>query len=251
MLFPTPLVDGQLIRRYKRFFADVKLKDSSEIVAHVPNTGSLKGCLNPESPCRLSPVEDPRRQLKYTLQMVQAGTHWVGVNTHLSNHLVWEAYQENLISHWQTKTSGQREVKISPQSRIDLVLWDSDSHSPDPAQRLQSSDFEKFQFHFVEIKNVTLAERQVALFPDAVTSRGQKHLKELMTLIDRGHTAEIFFTVQREDCHSFSPAVDIDPEYARLLGSATGRGLKVTAMNCQLSKKGIRLDPSSSLKIII
>ncbi|MCB0363024.1 MAG: DNA/RNA nuclease SfsA [Bdellovibrionales bacterium] len=249
MNFESPLIEGRFCRRYKRFFAEIELPGGKLVTAHVPNTGSLKSCLNPGSPCRLVEVKDPRRKLKFTLQMIKTQTSWVGVNTHLSNELGWEAFHQKKISHWETFDHGQREVKISQKSRIDLVLWKEGFNSPAPQKRLQISDFDKFSFHFVEVKNVTLAENSQALFPDAVSTRGQKHLKELMDLLRRGHSAEIFYTVQREDCLSFAPAQDIDPEYCRLLKEAIGYGLKATAVGCQINRKGITLDPDQCLPI--
>lgn len=251
MKFQGLLKNGKLVKRYKRFFAEVQLSDSSIVTAHVPNTGSLMGCLDPGSPCRLSYVDNPKRKLKYTLHMIKTPTSWVGVNTGLSNDLVWEAFSARSIPHWNGMEFGQREVKISGDSRIDLVLWKNSFSPPSPEQRLSIGDFENQKFHFVEIKNVTLARDRQAQFPDAQTERGRKHLRELMSLLTKGHTAEIFFTVQREDCDLFSPALDIDPEYARLLAQAVDKGLIVTAVPCILHEEGIELNPFRPLKIQI
>ncbi len=251
MKFQGLLKSGRLLKRYKRFFADIQLSDSSIVTVHVPNTGSLMGCLDPGSPCRMTYLNSPKRKLKYTLQMIKSSSSWVGINTGLSNHLVWEAFSARAIPHWKGIEFGQREVKISRDSRIDLVLWKNNFAPSSPEQRLSIADFENQKFHFVEIKNVTLARGRQAQFPDAQTERGRKHLRELMTLLEKGHSAEIFFTVQREDCDLFCPALDIDPEYARLLAQAIDKGLVVTAIPCILLAEGIELNPSRPLKIEI
>ncbi|MCB0365691.1 MAG: DNA/RNA nuclease SfsA [Bdellovibrionaceae bacterium] len=250
MKFSEPVLEGQFLKRYKRFFADVQLGgDDPEVVAHVPNTGSLKGCLAENAPCRVTHNDNPARKLKYTLQMIKTPTSWVGVNTGLSNDLVWEAFTSGKVKRWEHWDNGQREVKISDKSRIDLVLWENRDGAPSPTKRLSMADFMTSKFHFVEIKNVSLAEGGRALFPDAVTTRGQKHLEELMELIIQGHSAEIVFTIQREDCLVFSPADDIDPEYGKLLRQAVKQGLVVSAYPCRLEKSGIQLDTGQPLKL--
>lgn len=251
MKFQGLLESGRLLKRYKRFFADIQLSDSSIITAHVPNTGSLMGCLEPGSPCRMTYLDSPKRKLKYTLQMIKSSASWVGINTSLSNHLVWEAFTTRSVPHWKGLEFGQREVKISRDSRIDLVLWKNRYGPSSPDQRLSIADFENQKFHFVEIKNVTLARGRQAQFPDAQTERGRKHLRELMFLMEKGHSSEIFFTVQREDCDLFSPAFDIDPEYARLLAQAIEKGLVVTAVPCVLDEESINLNPCRPLKLQI
>jgi len=160
--------------------------------------------------------------------MIQDGKAWVGVNTHLANRIVWEAFENQIIPSWLAFDSGQREVKISDNSRIDMVLWNSKD--------------EKLK-HFVEVKNVTMAENGVAYFPDSETTRGQKHLKELAAISRRGQSAEMFFLVQRSDCQRFSPAKEIDPEYSRLLAGAREAGVVIQAFPCELSKNGVRLLP--------
>ena len=226
MKFTQPIIEGRFIKRYKRFFADIQYQGKT-ITAHVPNTGSLKGCLSEGACCRLSFHDDPKRKLKYTLQMIKVGRTWVGVNTSLSNSLVWEAFNERRIPYWRKFQHSHKEMRITPTSRIDFAFWE---------------DAPKV-LHFVEVKNVTLKQDQWAQFPDAVTSRGQKHLQELISLVEGGESAEIFFTVQRSDCQFFLPADEIDPEYGRLLREANKAGVRISAHACKIKKNEISLDP--------
>lgn len=247
MDFQLQVVEGVFLKRYKRFFADVRLGKET-VVAHVPNTGSLKTALAPESPCLCTVNDDPKRKLKYTLQMVKPGSSWVGVNTSLSNQLVWEAWQNRLFSHWHGYDGCQKEIKINRESRLDLVLWKCTDEFPSE-HRWTEKDFKRCRLHFVEVKNVTLLRDGQAQFPDAVTERGQKHLRELAKLIDKGHSAEIVFTIQRQDATNFGPADDIDPSYGELLRWAHSKGLVITPLVCDLSPKGVR--PSGVLPLML
>lgn len=259
MQFKNPLVEAQFLKRYKRFFADVNL-DGEMVVAHVPNTGSMKSCNLPESPCLISPATDPKRALKFTLEAIKVDSHWVGVNTSWPNKLAVELFKDKKLSHWLEYDSYQPEVKINDQSRIDLVLWNSQRI---PVKKWKAEDFKKdiskkldvkinvneeslnknnSPVHFVEIKNVTLKEGGAAQFPDAVTERGQKHIAELVSLIQKGYSAEILFIVQRIDVDVFEPAVHIDPDYARLLNEGIQKGLKVTAVAFEVTKNEIRFN---------
>jgi sugar fermentation stimulation protein A len=229
MKFKTTVREGIFLKRYKRFFADVKLGNET-IVAHVANTGSLKSAIEAGAPCLVTDAENPERKLKYTLEAVQMPSGaWVGVNTSWPNQLVMEAFQNRIFKHWHGFDQAKAEVKLSSETRIDLVLTDSRSQKK----------------HFIEVKNVTMASGELhskkgfAHFPDAVTERGQKHLRELMKLVDEGHGAEIFFAVQRSDCESFSPADAIDPVYGRLLREASKKGVLVTAALVEVSKQEI------------
>lgn len=228
MKFNKPLVRGVLLKRYKRFFADVEVK-GEKVTAHVPNTGSMKSCSEPGSECAISESDNPDRKLKFTLEMVKTPQgSWVGVNTSNPNKLVVEAFLNKTFSHWKEFHEHQSEVKISPESRIDLVLK---KNRPDGTQKL----------HYVEIKNVTLNVNGVAQFPDAVSARALKHVNELLKLIEKGHTAEILFVIQREDCQSFSPAFEIDPEYSQALLEAEKKGLRVSPFVCRVSPEVIVL----------
>ncbi len=244
MTYPAPLIEAQFLKRYKRFFADVRLASGETVVAHVPNTGSLRGVCDAGTktplPCRILKSNDPKRKLAYTLEQVQVNNVWVGVNTHRANEFAWQAFADKLISHWAPYTDGAREVKISDESRLDLRLENKKTGHA----------------HFVEVKSVTLARSQnkksscTALFPDSETTRGQKHLRDLMRLqLEPNTTTEILFVVQRSDCLDFAPAEDIDPEYARLLREAQAAGVQISAYPVRLTAVGAELDGRSLLTI--
>lgn len=242
MQFHQPLIEGKFIKRYKRFFADIELEDGTTVVAHVPNTGSMMGLKEPNSLCRISPAQNPERKLRYTLEMVKTPSSWVGVNTGLPNKLVYELWQNNPPAHWTNFDRGQLEVKINQQSRLDLVLWNSKDQPG--IEKLTHKNIQP-PLHFIEIKNVTLGVDQSALFPDAVTERGQKHLQEMMELMEQGYSCEMVYVVQREDCNVFSPADDIDPVYGELLRQAMQLGLKVSAFPAKLGHEQIQLGNQS------
>ncbi len=232
MIFQTQLQTGKFLKRYKRFFADIEI-GNDVLTVHVPNTGSLKSCLFEGSACAYSPSSNPKRKLKGTLQFLQTPTTWVGVNTALPPVLLLEAWERRLIPHLTRYSFAKKEIKISTDTRFDLVFAPGETHL-----------MEKSQLHFVELKNVTMAEGSMALFPDAVTVRGQKHLRELMKLKKKGFGAEIVFVVQREDCRSFAPAESIDPAYAKLLGQALKTGVQVNVYACRINpSRGLELDP--------
>lgn len=233
MKFTKKLHEGIFLKRYKRFFADIEWQ-GQQVTAHVPNTGSMKGVNNPGQLCLFSESDNPERKLKYTLEMIKAPTGtWVGVNTSTPNAIVKETLsrvvgREGIVgafAEWSHFDELKPEFKISAETRLDFAL--------------KKKNTEKM--HFIEVKNVTLAEGAVAKFPDAVSERGQKHLTELMQLMDQGHTAELVFTIQRRDCSSFSPADDIDPEYGRLLREAFHKGVKITPLVVDLSPDSVEL----------
>ena len=179
MKFKTVVQEGIFLKRYKRFFADVRL-NGKIVVAHVPNTGSMKGAAEPDAPCLVTPSDNPERKLKYTLEAIRASSGaWVGVNTSWPNLLAKEAFEQKVFTHWKKFDVLQSEVKLSAETRIDLVLENSKSKKK----------------HFVEIKNVSMATGDlkkkcgVAQFPDSVTTRGQRHLRELMKLVEQGFTS--------------------------------------------------------------
>ena len=213
-----PVRSGRFLKRYERFFADVEL-DGEVVVAHVPNTGSLKTCLFPEADSIITMSNDPARKLKATLHFLKTPTGWVGVDTGLPNALVHELWREQRRSEWASFKAARREFKLSKETRLDLVL------APDQTALDEGRDL-----HFIEIKNVTMKEAHNALFPDAETKRGQKHLQELILLKQQGFGAEIVFVVQRQDCQAFAPADAVDPEYGRLLRAAHAAGVTVTAL---------------------
>lgn len=233
MQFEEPIRQGEFLKRYKRFFADVRL-NGEVIVAHVPNTGSLKTCLFENCAAVWTESSNPARKLKATLQFLQTPSGWVGVNTSLTNDLVFEAWQEKVVPDWANFAAAKREFKISKESRIDLVLAPTDA------------DLEaRKNLTYIEVKNVSLAENGVARFPDAVTERGQKHLRDLMALKASGANAEIVFVIQRQGCMSFTPADDIDPEYGRLLREAVKSGVEARAFICDIDPHiGVTINPA-------
>lgn len=231
MEYTSKLLMGTFLKRYKRFFADVEL-NGEVVVAHVPNTGSMKGLNISGRPCLISPSNNPERKLKFTLEMVQAESGaWVGVNTSTPNAIVKEAIegsiaqQDSSFPRWSEFHSVKPEYKISAATRLDFALQQGG----------------KERKHFIEVKNVTLAEDGIAKFPDAVSERAQKHVQELMALVDQGHTAELVFTVQRNDCKWFAPADDIDPKYGALLREAHQKGVVITPLIVHLSEDSAKL----------
>jgi len=223
MKFKQPLQAAVLVRRYKRFLADVQLPSGEIITVHCPNSGAMLGCRAPGLPAYISRSENPTRKYPHTLEMVRNHGTWIGINTALTNHLVREAMELGLISELNPTTNIQAEVKISPHSRIDFLIRQ-------PTCLL-----------YLEVKNCTLAEGGVARFPDAVTSRGAKHLRELMTLKEQGHQAAVLFCVQRQDTDRFAPADRIDPHYALLLKQAHAQGVLVLAYQAEVGPTEIRL----------
>lgn len=236
MKFDQPLREGIFQKRYKRFFTDIEF-EGEVLTAHCPNTGSMMGLKDPGQACLFSTTDDPKRKLKHTLQMVKAPKTWVGVNTSLPNKLVAELFETNPLEHWKKFDRLQSEVKINDKSRIDLVLWNSNDH-----------DVKKWNhknlaapLHLIEVKNVTMAENGVALFPDAVTERGLKHLNELIELTEKGFTCEMVYVIQRTDCQSFKAADHIDPKYAEKLQEAKEAGVIVSPLPCEISKNEVLL----------
>lgn len=218
------LVPATLLRRYKRFLVDVRLDDGAEVTVHTCNTGAMLGCSDPGSRVYLSPATTPGRKLPFTLEVVDAGDSLVGVNTLLPNRLMYQATSGGLPPDLAGYGSVRREVKVGEHSRIDLLLEQTGRR---PC--------------YVEIKNVTLAREGTACFPDAVTTRGQKHLHELSLLARQGHRAVILFAVQRNDCHQLAPADDIDPRYGQALRKVTKGGVEAMAFHLEVSVKGVRV----------
>ncbi len=234
MNFEKPTLTGTIQNRYKRFFADILPDDGSNVItAHVPNTGSMKTCWAPGWKALLTCHENPKRKLPYTLEMVYNGKTWIGINTFRPNKMALLAIKEGVIKELRGYKKIQTEFTIG-NSRIDLFLDDG----PRKAPRC-----------YVEIKNVTLAEKKIALFPDAITTRGQKHLKELIKIKEKGDRAVMLFVVQREDVHTFSCADAIDPIYGRLLRQAQTLGVELLAYQCSLSKKSIAIKQSLTINL--
>ncbi|MBN1957533.1 MAG: DNA/RNA nuclease SfsA [Desulfuromonadales bacterium] len=210
MKLPAPLIEGTLIRRYKRFFTDIELADGSVVIAHTPNTGSMKQCALSGHKVLISHADNPKRKLKYTLELIRVGGFWVDTHTQRTNRVVEEALRHGRIASLEG-------YRVTPEykfggSRIDFFL---------------ENDKENV---LVEVKNVTLCcQSETACFPDAVTTRGQKHLRELMAAKEQGYRAVIFFLVQRGEAKEFSSADAIDPDYGRLLREAVACGVEALA----------------------
>ena len=218
------LIPGKLIKRYKRFLADIELEDGSVVTAHCPNSGSMLGCNLPGSPVLLSLSPNPNRKLAYTWELLQVDGFWVGLNTMLPNRLAEEAILDGTIAELQGYPDLRREVAYgSERSRIDILL---------------EADGRRC---YVEVKNVTLVEGRLALFPDAVTTRGQKHLRELMEMVRNGDRGVLLFTVQRGDGNAVAPADRIDPVYGRLLREAVANGVEALAYRAEVRPEQIRL----------
>lgn len=231
MRFDPPLREGILVRRHKRFLADVKLADGTLLTAHCANSGSMLGVAVPGSPVALSHHPDKGRKLEWTWELVRLGSHWVGVNTALPNQLVADAIAGGAIPTLAGWPTLRREVAYGTGSRIDMLL--QGGGRPDC---------------YVEVKNVTLAEGRVARFPDSVTTRGQKHLRELMAVRAQGHRAALVFWVFRGDCTEVRPADDIDPEYGTLLRAAARAGVELLAVQARVSPQSV--EPGRLLPVV-
>lgn len=237
------LIEGRFVRRYKRFFVDVELDDGSTVVAHCPNTGTLLGCLEEGAPVLLQPADNPARKLRFTWKAIQLDGGWVGVDTGVAVPLVEEAIAAGLPAELSGYPRCLREVRYGREgrSRIDLLLSRGGTE-PAPAKKGRARALpEGDERVYVEVKNTTLVRDGVAAFPDAVTTRGQKHLEELADVVSQGHRAAMVYCVQREDAERFEPATDIDPEYARLLERALAAGVEAYALSAQIGKGGVTL----------
>lgn len=221
MKFKTPLLSGIFLKRYKRFFADIDL-NGDIVVAHTANTGTMKSCLQEGYKALVSFHDSPTRKLKYSFEMIHNNKSWIGINTSLTNQLALEAIANGTIKELQGYREVKPEAKIG-QSRIDILL----SNSP-------------HEQCYVEVKNVTLVDDDNhCLFPDAVTERGQKHLKELIELKSQSIRCAMLFVVQRQDCIAFKIDQTIDPDYCELLKKAIKFGVEVLVYQCELSPEEI------------
>ncbi len=229
MEFPDPLIRGTLVKRYKRFLADVTLESGETVTAHCANSGSMLSVNAPGSEVWLSPARNPERKLRYTWELIRVGEALVGINTQHPNAIVAEAIAAGAIPELTGYGSLRREVKYGKNSRIDVLLED-DERPP----------------CYVEVKNVTLkrdlSPDGAAEFPDAVTARGAKHLDELAEMVDAGCRAVMLFLVQRGDCSRFALADDIDPAYAERYKAARARGVEALYYACRVTSEGVVVD---------
>ena len=230
MNFENKLISGIFIKRYKRFFVDVQIENKL-VTAHCPNTGSMLGLLNEGNKVWLTKSDNPNRKLKYTLQIIEDNKSKVGVNTHLTNKIVLNALENNLIKEFSKDIKIKPEVRFGESTRFDFLISKKNYKA------------------FIEVKNVTLKRKpKIAEFPDAITSRGAKHIHELIKASKKGYKIYIAFIIQREDCDQLSIASDIDPEYSQILSKAIRNKLKVLCYDCKFSSKGIKLNKKIKLK---
>ena len=231
MNFEKILISGEFVKRYKRFFADIKI-NNKVVTAHCPNTGSMMGLLKRGNKVWLSESNNPKRKLKYTLQIIESEKSKVGINTHLTNKIVFHALSSNLIKNFKNTDNIKQEVKFGENTRFDFMVSGNNKKS------------------FIEVKNVTLSRKKgIAEFPDSVTARGLKHINELLRARKKGYEIFLLFIIQREDCKKLEIAKDIDFEYYKLLIKAVKKNLNVICYDCKFSSKGIKLNREIELKI--
>ena len=231
MNFENRLISGLLIKRYKRFFVDIKIKNKI-ITAHCPNTGSMYGLLKKGNKVWISKSSNPNRKLKYTLEIIEVGNSKVGVNTHSTNKIVNHALQNNSIKEFNNILDIKPETKFGLNTRFDFLVTDKKHKT------------------FIELKNVTLSRKKAtAEFPDSVTTRGLKHINELLKASKENYKIFILYLIQRDDCKTFTIAKDIDPIYAIALKKAVKNKLKILCYDCKFSPKGIILN--NKIKFII
>ena len=224
MKFKERLLQGTLIKRYKRFFVDIKYKNKI-INSHCPNSGSMMGLLNKGNKVWFSQSNNPSRKLKYTLEIIEVEKKMVGINTLFTNKIVLDALNQKKIKNLIKFNNIKAEVKFSDNTRFDFLI---------------SNNKKKC---FLEVKNVTLSrKKEIAEFPDAITSRGTKHLNELINAKKKGYESYILYLIQREDCTSFKIAEDLDLEYKNAFNKALNNGVKMLCYDCKLNNEEIRLN---------
>ncbi len=250
MKYINSLTEGKLIKRYKRFFADIEYK-GKVITAHLPNTGSLKTVPLENTNCLFSKSDDPKRKLAYTLEMIQTNDGWAGVNTRTPNTIVKEALESHLVKGFNHV---QSEVKISESTRIDFVLFNFNNQNEKPPKLKYPhffNDFKSKDLYFIEVKNVTMKEGTTAMFPDGITARGTKHLQELIELKEKGFSTELIFTIQRQNCSNFKIADHFDPTYDKKIKEAIKAGVKISAYEVKLSSTQVFLNTTKKIPVEI
>ncbi len=223
MLLPKIRQTGTLIKRYKRFLADIHQEDGKIITVHCPNSGSMTGCSTPGAEVIISHSNNPKRKYAWTLEMVKENNTWIGINTMRTNKIIKEALENKTINDFGNIISIKPEIKVSAKSRLDFCLQTEAGQV------------------YIEVKNCSLAQNNTAMFPDAVTSRGTKHLEELLRLYKNNHRAALIFCVQRTDCTSFKPAAEIDPIYAKTLKKVWQHGVEVLVYQAQVTPEEINI----------
>jgi sugar fermentation stimulation protein A len=231
MNFKNKLIPGLFVKRYKRFFVDIKINNQL-ITAHCPNTGSMYGLLKKGNKVWISKSDNPNRKLKYTLEIISDKNTKVGVNTHSANKIIHHALKNNLIEEFKNIIEIKPEIKFGKNTRFDFLI------------------ISKNEKTFIEVKNVTLSRKKnLAEFPDAVTSRGLKHITELVEASKKKYKIFILYLIQRNDCNSFTIAKDIDVEYAKGLTKAVKNKLNILCYDCIFSTKGIKLNKKVKIKL--
>jgi len=219
-----PLLKGILVKRYKRFFADIELTSGELVTAHCPNTGPMTSVSTVGSLVYISTANDPKRKLKYTWEMIDVNGIWIGINTSLPNKIIGSMLDRHLLPELEPYQSFHPEVAYGVEkSRIDFLLTNA----------LESTKT------YVEIKNTTWHEGNVALFPDTVTTRGQKHLRELISIIDQNTKSALIYFINRSDCDRFRAGEEADPEYAKLLNLAIDAGVKILPYRFHISPESV------------
>lgn len=225
MKFKDKLLQGTLIKRYKRFFIDLKYQNKI-ITAHCPNSGSMLGLLKQGNKVWFSKSDNVKRKLKYTLEIIEVNKKLVGVNTHSNNKIILESLKHKKIKELAKYNNIKPETKFSDKTRFDFLISNDNNEEC-----------------FLEVKNVTLVrENKIAEFPDSITSRGTKHLNELVLAKKRGYKSYLLYLIQREDCKSFKIAKDIDEEYKAAYDKALKNGVKILCYDCKLSDKEIKIN---------
>ena len=227
----APLIQATILKRYKRFLADIDI-DGKMVTVHVPNTGSMQACWEPNWKCALSVSDNPARKMAHTLELTHNGETWIGVNTANANKLAKIWLTENQIPGLAGYKTVIPEKKIG-ESRVDFYL---ENHPTEPPC-------------YVEVKNVTLKLGGIAQFPDSVSERGQKHLRELIQIKKSGLRAAMLYVVQREDVSVFAPADSIDPEYGRLLREARNSGVEIFVYQCRMGLQELSLGQSLPIEL--
>jgi sugar fermentation stimulation protein A len=232
MRFEQPLIEGTLLRRHKRFLADVKLNNGDEITVHCANPGSMMGCSEPGSKVLISQTVDPRRKFKHQLEIIYAGRTPVGIHTGRPVTVVGEAIMEARIPELAGYAQLRRDAKYGRDNRIDLLL---------EGNGLRNC--------YIEVINVTLADDNVAYYPDVVMPEGPAHLDELTDLVREGNRAMLFFVAQRADVTKFRPADHLDPEFSQALRDAIARGVEPMCWRSRVTRKGIELDEQMLIEL--
>ena len=233
MDFENELISGVLIKRYKRFFADIKLENKI-ITAHCPNPGSMFKLLEKGNRVWITESNNKNRKLKYTLQIIEVGNTKFCINTHITNKIVHESLEEKLVENLNGYNFIRPEKKFGTNTRFDFLLNDTKNDKK----------------AFLEVKSVTLSRKKGhAEFPDSVTSRGKKHLENLILANKQGYESYLMFLIQIENCKSFGIASDIDPEYSKIFKDALKKNIKVLCYDCKFSNKGIKIN--NKIKILL